>query len=375
MNIEVIHDVAVSPNLERGDGDDCRAYPMMARTPDGGVFCAYRHGASKHSYDGKLVGQISADAGQTWSDPITLFDGTGRQPPESLVSFHILAAADGSLLAIFAVVLATEPDAYLFTDRGRRQQRRIYKTRSRDGGRTWSPPRHVAQFDERQNGIVGKSLVLPDGEIFINSSCRRPEGNCAMTGCFSSDHGQTLGPMVDTVQDPQGKLNYDDPYYAVFPDGEIVGLFWTFDRQSEETIAVHRCTSRDSGRTWSAPQPVGMLGQISVPLVLDDRRLLAACNFRQEPDGLRLWMSEDRGVTFDRHLPVQMWDAASRRLVAEPIQPNARATRNEGVWDALEKFSFGTPDLLDLGDGTILLSFYATAGGVIHVRTCRFKVQ
>ena len=50
-------------------------------------------------------------------------------------------------------------------------------------------------------------------------------------------------------------------------------------------------------------------------------------------------------------------------------------TPAENVWDALAVFSFGTPDLALLDDGSILLTYYATADGIIHVRACRFRIE
>ena len=39
------------------------------------------------------------------------------------------------------------------------------------------------------------------------------------------------------------------------------------------------------------------------------------------------------------------------------------------------RFTFGTPDLLSLPDGSIILIYYATIEGVTGVRACRFLVH
>ncbi len=374
MNIRILHDMPVSPSYTRRASGQACAYPMTAEVDGGLILCAYRCGKTKHSYDGKLLVQISADKAETWSDPLVVYDGTGLDPPQSLVSFQALAASDGSLLAVFDTVIVTEPDSYLFSDQGRKQQRRSYKIHSYDGGQRWTDPENLVHFNADQHGIVGKSFVLPDGRIFINSGCRRPEGLHVITGSFSSDNGRTISAPIDTVWDPTGKLLYDDPYYTVFPDGQVVGLFWTHRRDTEETIAVRRCVSDDGGRVWTRPQPIGDLGQISVPLAVNEQTMVVASNFRQEPQGVRLWISHDRGLSFDSQRPFQMWDAQAKSLIAQPIDPEPKAVQNQGVWDALATFTFGTPDLLDLGDGTIVLTYYATIDAIIHIRACRFKL-
>ena len=373
MKVEVLHDIAVTPNLAQKNTNQACAYAMIDRLKDGQVFCAYRCGTTKHSYDGKLVGQRSGDMGKTWVEPIVIYDGAEFSPPRPMVSFQAFVAGDGSLLVVMSTIEVTEPGSYLFSDEGRSQPRQCYKMHSYDGGKTWTDPEPIYFAKEGTPGIVGKSFVLANGEIFFNFHFRQALGPCTMSGCFSSDNGKTISSPTDMVWDPNGKLNYDDPYYTVFPDGQAVGLYWTHQQDTEETVDVHRCVSDDNGRSWSKPESVGMLGQISVPLALDEKTMLVASNFRQQPDGVRLWISHDRGVSFDES-PIQMWDAESESLLVQPVQSDARAVENEGVWEALARFTFGTPGLLDLDDGTILLSYYATVDDVIHIRTCRFKL-
>ena len=118
-----------------------------------------------------------------------------------------------------------------------------------------------------------------------------------------------------------------------------------------------------------------MLGQVSVPLVIEGEKLLVASNFRQEPEGIRLWLSYDRGVSFADADPLQMWDASLNKMVGQPVDKMARQVRNEGVWEAIDRFTFGIPDLVDLADGTILMTYYGTVAGVTHIRSCRFRLS
>ena len=373
MKVEVLSDVRMSPDDAGGRGNCC-AYGSTTCLKDGRLFCAYRQGTLKHSYDGVLVGQLSADGGEIWSEPITIFDGTGNEPVETFVSGSVLCADDGSLFGVFATVAASAKDAYVFSEEGFAQQRRYYAVRSFDGGESWCKPELMEVFDKPKLGIVGRSVVLPNGDILVGAAYPREVSSRMFARSISTDNGATLGPLVDMVGDPAGELNYDDPYFAVFDDGMVAGFFWTYRQDNEETVAVHRSVSLDNGRNWSQPRPVGLLGQLSVPLVMGGDRILVASNFRWEPDGIRLWLSHDRGESFDGEDPVQMWDAGENRIVAKPIARHADKMRNDGVWDALAKFTFGTPDLVDIGDGSALLTYYATQKGVTHMRACRFKV-
>jgi len=148
-------------------------------------------------------------------------------------------------------------------------------------------------------------------------------------------------------------------------------LLWTFLQSGERTIDVHRSVSSDRGRVWSAPQGTGIQGQVTVPLALTSSVVIAASNHRGSPQGIQLWVSRDEASTWDSEPPVQMWDARGSRLLGQPAVDIPLAS-DGGVWDELESFTFGTPDLLALQDGSVLMTYYATLMGVIHVRACRF---
>ena len=45
-----------------------------------------------------------------------------------------------------------------------------------------------------------------------------------------------------------------------------------------------------------------------------------------------------------------MWDPVANRMVGEPvIQPEKAAVDAGGLWEALDRFTFGTPDLVLCG--------------------------
>lgn len=157
-------------------------------------------------------------------------------------------------------------------------------------------------------------------------------------------------------------------------DGQMLALIWAFRQDTEETVEVHRSLSPDHGRTWSAALPIGHLGQITAPLALGVDAVLAASNYRWPPQGIRLWLSPDQGLHWPVEESVQMWDAGERRLLGQAV-PLAERHGTGGVWDALRTFTFGTPDLTLLPDGTVLLTYYAESGGPAQVRACRFGIR
>ena len=191
----------------------------------------------------------------------------------------------------------------------------------------------------------------------------------------STDDGRTFANAAIVASDPDGHLNLCDARFERLADGRLIGMLWTFLQESEETIEVRRVFSEDDGHTWSPPEPLGFVGQITAPLRLPSGALIAASNYRLSPEGIRLWYSPDAGRSWQTDEPLQMWDPGQRRIMASPIDQDIAEQPSEGVWEALQHFTFGTPDLQYLGDDRILLTYYATLDDIIHVRACLFRLR
>lgn len=192
---------------------------------------------------------------------------------------------------------------------------------------------------------------------------------------FSPDGGHRFGSLVTVAADPAARLNLCDARFDRLPDGRLIALLWTFLEDNEETIEVHQSFSSDRGRSWTQPQSTGIVGQITVPLSLPGGRLIAVSNYRHLPEGIRLWVSFDEGSHWNLDEPIQMWDSGSGRMLGKVLEPDRRVTRNEGIWETLPAFTFGTPDLLVFADGSLLMTYYATVNDIIHVRACRFQIH
>ena len=107
MELEIVSDVAVSPNLEHGSAMPPCAYPFTAVMNDGTIATVYRCGAEKHTYDGILISQRSSDGGETWSTPVGVCDFTKKDPPQSVTAGGICQIRDGSLLVVFKTTCVT----------------------------------------------------------------------------------------------------------------------------------------------------------------------------------------------------------------------------------------------------------------------------
>lgn len=377
MRVNILSDQAVSPNLSAGDSEKTCAYPLSIRLRDGSICCTYRQGSSKHSSDSLLMIQTSQDSGNSWSDPQVVFDGRKSTPVITMVTAGICQTNDGNLLALFGAIEGLIPDVYMFSQEGRALPHPLLVTQSADGGRTWLEPKSITQSSLLNAGVTSRPFILEDGALCLPLEYKlTPSGPSGSAMMFSRDNGVTFDPAVIVAADISKKLNLCDARYDVLPDGRIIALLWTFRQDNEETVEVHRSFSSDQGRTWTEPEPIGFVGQITAPLALPAGQMVAVSNYRLPPEGIRLWGSLDGGRTWPGLGPIQMWDPNVNRMVGQLTGSVKEVTiESEGVWEALDRFTFGTPDLVYLSDDSLLMTYYATLRDITHVRACRFKVD
>ncbi len=374
MQVEILFDVAVSPNLAAGERAVTCAFPLSASLADGAVACIYRQGATKHSHDGVLLMQRSEDGGRHWSVPQTVANGLSANPTQTVITGGLCQTPTGALLASFGSVEGLPPNTYPFGADGDRYPLRFFLSRSEDGGVSWSAPKQPDLHPLERVGVTGPPFAAANSTVCVPIECRIPSGVNATGLIISQDDGRTFSAPIMVAGDETGRLNLCDARFDLLPDGRVIALLWTFLQENERTIEVHRCFSSDHGQTWSPAGSLGFVGQITAPLVLPAGQVIAASNYRHPPLGSLLWHSDDGGTTWATDQPIQLWDAEQGRMNGQPVKLPALAAVEERIWDELQRFSFGTPDLVLLDDGTVLLTYYATLQGVFHVRACGLRV-
>lgn len=374
--VEILSDTAVSPNLAAEQAESMCVYPFSWRLEDGGLLCSYRAGREKHSRDGVLLVQRSDDDGLTWSAPAVIYDGI-RDPissgqAESVHTGVLCTApetAPGEIIAIFKVVEAKDPEAYIFSEKGRQLRQRLLIATSRDGGHTWGKPEpRVVDGGTRDTYYGSTPLILNNRRplVLVEGTGLAKEQLVLAT---TMTEGKAFEPLRTCAHDVSGTICYGDGRATLLPSGRIVVLTWAFTTASEETLPVHRCVSDDNGRTWTLPVSTGMASQIAAPLALDDRQMIAVSNVRVPPEGIYLWFSHNAGESWNTEPPIMMWNARQERTMAIVTAPSQAADADQGkLWAALPGFTFGTPELIRLADDRFLLTYYATVRGIAHVR-------
>ena len=169
---------------------------------------------------------------------------------------------------------------------------------------------------------------------------------------YSDDQGQTWSDATTICQDPTGRIFNWDQRAAVAPGGEIVTFTWTYDREAQKYLNVHRRISRDEGRTWTPPEDLGFADQPSRPAILPDGRVVVAWVDRFGSRSIKARLAQSLEAPFPAETEVTVY-----QLEAPPKAAGEQSTgellAEMGLWN------FGLPFATTLPDGDVLVTYYA----------------
>jgi len=149
-------------------------------------------------------------------------------------------------------------------------------------------------------------------------------------------------------------------------------VYWTHDMERDRGVNVHTTWSSDGGETWTQPRDAGFWGQVTAAASLRSGRVVAITNHRRKPLGIRALLSEDGGGHFIEKNHVEIWGIEPARVRSAPALSKQRDVV-ENLLDSYHFFTFGTPSVTQLSDGTIAAAFYVTEEHVTYVRCCCMK--
>jgi len=253
-------DKIICPLRETGPGNLRNSEGAVVELRDGRLLLAYTHFYADADDRGAadIRGKISADGGESWSEPFLIEPNTarcnvGRLSMLRLASFHDGDYEHPPYLAHIYVQL----NSYYYN-------RLLFKT-SADEGRSWSAPVQI-----NDTGTLGHicqrgdtALVLSTGRILV------PVygvfgGMCASFAYYSDDGGdswrRSRGEMsIKFTDGPHvvGFHNFEEPAVAELREGRLLCLGRT------NTGRLWQAFSEDGGVTWSEPEPTELASSYS----------------------------------------------------------------------------------------------------------------
>ena len=235
---------------------------------------------------------------------------------------------------------------------------RVFFSRSDDAATTWSAPERMdtAPFN-CPTAITGPVLVLANGEWACQFETNKHYNDPtpwqhASVLMFSRDGGRSWPGHCVVASDPAKRVFWWDQRPAVLPDGRILDLFWTYDRQTAAYLNIHARESRDHGRTWSELWDTGVPGQPAPPVPLPDQTLGMVYVDRTAAPPIKLRTSRDGG---------RSWPADSEIVIHEPPVPSQTWIKGsmQDAWAEMGKYSVGLPATAVAAGGDILVVYYS----------------
>ena len=346
--------------------------PSITQLRDGPLIACQHVGRGLGSSDNHLEFLRTADDERTWDNQGSIHggvpsDGWAYRGPD------ISELPDGRL-----VMTATRfdvTDGPLFDlDSEALQRPEMLLFWSEDRGATWSSPQVVPVDlppDRYTCNKAGGLMQLSPTRWLFPLETWKPEGYAGppdqkAAAVVSADQGKTWGDLTVFADDPSGRVLWWDQMNTRLPDGRLYILLWSHLHGTSDDLPVHWIASADEGRTWTEPRETNIRGQVCCPIALADGRVAAIYNFRHEPQGVRVALSDDL-TTFDLDHQVVVFDAGAEATLGRPNHENFFAEHM--------LIGFGKPQGTLLGDGTILTYFWCTAGGVTHTRWVRLSAS
>ena len=285
--------------------------PTITPLSDGSMIACQHVGAELGSADNHIEVLRSTDGGANWVNEGSIHDG---RPPEDGWSYRAphVSEVPGNRLVMTATRFEMRSGKLFDPNSEVLQRPEMLLFRSDDAGRTWSAPEVVpVDLPPEKYTCNGAGVLLqlaPDRwmyplETWKPEGCEGPPDQKAAV-VFSADMGRTWGEFTVVADDPLGAILWWDQMNAVLPDGRIYTMLWTHRYGTSEDLPNHWTVSEDGGRTWSAPRPTNLLGQVCSPIALADGRVFTGSQAVQaglvdaigSEGEARAWLAEVHGV-------------------------------------------------------------------------------
>ncbi len=336
-------------------------FPGVCVLPSGRWIVTLRTAPTKEGVaNQRTILTWSDDDGRTWAEA---FEPWGPPPidgkPGNFRAGHVTSLGGDRLLAIVYWVDVSDPSLPFFNEETEGLlDSRLFLSLSDDGGESWSPPALIDTSPYNvPTPITGPALALRNGEWALQFETNKSYYDTsiwrhASVLMFSADGGRTWPGHVEVASDPDARVFYWDQRPAVLPDGRVLDLFWTFDRETATYLNIHARLSADHGRTWGELWDIGVPGQPAAPVGLSDGRLAMVYVDRTGAPQIKARMSSDDGRT---------WPDASEIVIhgdSESSQNWEKGTMQD-AWSEMSRFSVGLPATAPLPGDQILVVYYA----------------
>jgi len=344
-------------------------FPSSVQLPSGELVATFSLGEAFESEDCHLFLSRSSDLGQSWSEPAAVSPTISDQ---AISEFGRISWVGNQ-----AVLLLVHCDRSHYPGEGLTNPANMgfvptqFKIQwsSDDTLTAWTDPEDI------QSPLEGPCFELccpitplSDGRWLLPTSTWSDwDGNLAngyrMLAMVSHDQGRSWPEWLDVMHYEEGPRYYWESKIIELSDGTLFANAWVYDPQQEVDLPSQYALSRDAGQTWTEPLSMELFGQTMTPIELADGRLLNVYRRMDEP-GLWAQISRLDGDKWVNEACQPLWGHTVADL----------AKHEDTMVDHFRTLRFGAPDMIQLDNGEIFLSFWCYEDCVSVIRWFRFRV-
>lgn len=181
---------------------------------------------------------------------------------------------------------------------------------SDDGGNTWSQTINIATAPFSGGYGMRGGVQLAAGKILL-PLCDVPQYEKVFI-VTSNDEGLTWSAPY-LIADIAG-LKFEEPAIITLLNGELIVLL-----RENTSRKMYQLRSKDSGLTWSNPEPNGIDGYPAHLLQLPNGDILCTYGYRKSPYGIRIVISHDMGLTWSASDFLTVVDGLPNKNLGYPV--------------------------------------------------------
>jgi hypothetical protein len=302
----------------------------------------------------------SDNEGETWSEPVEPFSPEKIGNKTGLFRNSLITSLCGDkLIAVLCWVDHSDPILPFFNEKTEGLlDTRIFLAFSEDKGLSWSNPVLVdtSPFNI-PTPLTGPILKLKNGKLVcqyeLNKHYYDPiEWRHSSVLMVSDDGGKTWPEHVIVSNDPENRMFYWDQRPAVMKDGDILDLFWTFDKKSNVYLDIHAKISSDNCLTWSEFWDTGVSGQPAQPVSMADGSIVMVYVDRTKEPIIKARQSYNKGRTWSKETEIILYRT-------EIATQTWKKKKMQDAWAEMSRYSIGLPATAKLNENEIIVVFYA----------------
>ncbi len=343
-------------------------FPYLCQLPDGTLLCSMQIGQAFESVDCTSYIARSEDGGETWSEPVPMFDKSGEAYP--LSDCCKLAWTGDRLTALGMQYHRKDVRVPIGNEKtGGVLDSDVFYAESFDLGRTWSPRQIIPMDWGNHTEATAPVTVAADGS-YVSPVTNFPAWDGALSHPLcgkllrSADKGKTWTQDVYCMRFHSADVTCYEQRLCRLTSGALVNISWNENVKTGERLHNHYAFSLDDGKTFSAPLDTGVQGQATSVMALPGERLLALHAIRRDTDRPGVY-----GYLVD--FSQRRWDVLDTALLWAPDAP---LRPGKGMADIFAYVRFGQPSAILLADGDLLMTHWACEEGQYRTFATRVRL-